>query len=73
VRESVSAGVATAERLGLQPLLESVRGAFVHGMDVMLLASAGLAGLGVLLAVALLPRRARRVVPEAESVNELVS
>jgi EmrB/QacA subfamily drug resistance transporter len=73
VRESVSAGVATAERLGLQPLLESVRGAFVHGMDVMLFASAGLAGLGVLLAVAVLPRPARRAVPEAESVNELVS
>jgi MFS transporter, DHA2 family, multidrug resistance protein len=73
VRESVSAGVATAERLGLRPLLDSVRGAFVHGMDVMLVASAGLAGLGMLLALALLPKHARRVTPERESAHELVS
>jgi MFS transporter, DHA2 family, multidrug resistance protein len=75
VRESVSAGVATAERLGLQPLLDSVRGAFVHGLDVMLVASAGLAALGIVLAVLLLPRRAPRVAAEAEaeSLHELVS
>jgi EmrB/QacA subfamily drug resistance transporter len=73
VRESVSAGAATAEKLGLRPLLDSVRAAFVHGMDVMLAASAGLALLGVVLAVLLLPRRAPRVEPEAESLHELVS
>jgi len=73
VRQSVSAGVATAERLGLHPLLDSVRGAFVHGMDMMLVASAGLAGLGALLAIVLLPKRTRQVAPERESAHELVS
>jgi len=74
VRESVSAGVAVADRLHLPSLLASVRGAFVHGMDVMLVVSAGLAGLGVVLAVLFLPRRSTQPAAEtAESVHELVA
>jgi EmrB/QacA subfamily drug resistance transporter len=74
VRESVSAGVSVADRLHLPSLLASVRGAFVHGMDVMLVVSAGLAGLGVVLAVLFLPRRSTQPPAEtAESVHELVA
>jgi len=71
-RESVSAGVRVAEQLASHPLLVSVRGAYVHGMDVMLVVTAGLAGLGIVLAVLFLPRRAKEVSDDAESVHELV-
>jgi hypothetical protein len=40
-------------------LLDSVRAAFAHGLDVMLAVCAGIAGLSALLALAFLPRRAR--------------
>jgi len=39
------------------PLLASVREAFVHAMDVMLMVCGGVAVLGVALALAFLPRR----------------
>lgn len=58
VRDSVAAGVALAQRLGSAALLGSVRAAWVHGMDVMLLACGGSALLGIVLTVAFLPRRA---------------
>jgi EmrB/QacA subfamily drug resistance transporter len=56
-RDSVTAGIAAAERLGSGPLLASVRTAFVHSMDTMLLACAGIAVLAGILAVLVLPRR----------------
>jgi MFS transporter, DHA2 family, multidrug resistance protein len=59
VRGSVFGGLAVAHRLGSSTLLESVRTAFVHGMDVALLVSAGIAVAGGLLALAFLPWRAR--------------
>jgi hypothetical protein len=57
-RRSVTAGVATAERLGSAPLRDSVRAAFVHGMDTMLLTCGGIAVAGVVLSVLFLPRLA---------------
>jgi EmrB/QacA subfamily drug resistance transporter len=76
VRDSVSAGVGVAERLGSEPLLYSVRGAFVDGMDAMLWVCAGVALVGVSIALAFLPRRARAAEQSAgapESVHELVA
>jgi len=57
-RASVFGGLAVAHRLGSAALLDSVRAAFVHGMDVSLLVSAGIAGAGFLLALAFMPLRA---------------
>ncbi len=57
VRQSVFGGVGVAHRLGSASLLESVRAAFAHGMDVALLVSAGIAVAGLVLALAFLPRR----------------
>jgi len=65
VRDSVAAGVAVAHQLGSAPLLGSVRAAFVHGMDLLLWVCAGLAVVGVLLALAFLPRRAEPVAATA--------
>jgi len=57
-RSSVFAGLAVAHRLGSAALLDEVRSAFVHGIDSMLWVSAGLAVVGVILALAFLPWRA---------------
>ena len=77
VRDSVAAGVAVAQQLGSAPLLDSVRAAFVHGMDLLLWVCAGLAVVGVVLALAFLPRRAEPVAPTAAeragSEDELVA
>jgi len=61
VRDSVSAGGAVAHRLGSAALFETVRTAFVHGMDVMLAVCAGVAVLGIVLTLAFLPRRSEPV------------
>ena len=58
VRSSVFAGIAVARKLGSPALLDSVRSAFVHGIDPMLWVSAGLAVAGVVLALLFLPWRA---------------
>ncbi|WJH35875.1 hypothetical protein N6H14_08125 [Paenibacillus sp. CC-CFT747] len=60
VRQSAAAGVRTAARLSSDTLLASVRGAFVHGMDVTLWIGAGTAALGLLLTLVFLPRSADR-------------
>ena len=57
VRDSVSSGVAVATRLGDQRLLESVRAAFTHGMDVSLVVAGVIAVAGAVLALVLLPAR----------------
>jgi MFS transporter, DHA2 family, multidrug resistance protein len=54
LRSSVAGGVAVARRLGSASLLDSVRGAFVHGMDIMLWACGGIALVSALLALAFL-------------------
>ncbi|HKC18611.1 MAG TPA: MFS transporter [Candidatus Dormibacteraeota bacterium] len=56
---SVFAGVSVAARLHSATLLESVRYAFVQGMDAALLISAGIAGVAAMLALIFLPGRSR--------------
>jgi hypothetical protein len=56
------AGVAIAHQAGSAPLLDSVRHAFVTGMDTMLWACAGIALVSAILAVIFLPRRAEGLV-----------
>jgi DHA2 family multidrug resistance protein-like MFS transporter len=76
VRDSASAGVVVAQRLASEPLLSSVRAAFVDGMDAMLWVCGGAAVAGVVLALAFLPRRARVASPSAdagESVHGLAA
>jgi DHA2 family multidrug resistance protein-like MFS transporter len=57
IRGSVMAGVAAAHKLGSLPLLDLVRAAFVHGMDAVLWACAGIGLGGLVLAVVFLPSR----------------
>lgn len=56
-QKSVSAGVAVAGQLGSAALLDTVRSAFVYGMDVMLGACGIIAVAGILLTLVFLPRR----------------
>jgi EmrB/QacA subfamily drug resistance transporter len=56
-RSSVSGGVAVAHLLHSAALLDMVRSAFIHGMDVMLWTCGGIAFASALLALAFLPRR----------------
>jgi Na+/melibiose symporter-like transporter len=70
VRRSAAAGVAVARQLASAPLLQSVRDAFVHGMDVMLWVCGGIAAVGIVLALAFLPRQTGTVEQtEAERVE----
>ena len=55
-RQSVFGGVAVAEKIHSPELLVSVHAAFVYGMDVALLVSAGIALAGVALTVLFLPQ-----------------
>jgi EmrB/QacA subfamily drug resistance transporter len=57
VRDSASTGVAVAAKLGDPGLLDSVRSAFVHGMDLSLVVAAAVALAGAVLAAAFLPSR----------------
>jgi EmrB/QacA subfamily drug resistance transporter len=59
VRSSVGAGVGVAGKLGSSSLLDTIRSAFVHGMDLMLWTCGGIAIACALLAVLFLPRRTR--------------
>jgi MFS transporter, DHA2 family, multidrug resistance protein len=55
VRQSVFGGVAVAQKIHSAALLASVRTAFVHGMDLALAVSAGIAVVGVVLTLVFLP------------------
>jgi MFS transporter, DHA2 family, multidrug resistance protein len=57
VRSSVGAGIEVAHRLNSSSLAVTVRSAFVHGMDAVLLASAALTIVAGVIAVLLLPGR----------------
>ena len=57
IRQSVAGGVAAAHAAGSAPLLDSVRLAYVHGLDVMLWVCSGIAIASALLALAFLPGR----------------
>jgi DHA2 family multidrug resistance protein-like MFS transporter len=68
-RASVFGGVVVARQLRSASVLASVRAAFVHGMDAALLMSAGIAAVGMVLTLILLPGRpkpaaAQRTAPE---------
>jgi MFS transporter, DHA2 family, multidrug resistance protein len=68
VKDSTSAGVAVAGKLGDPGLLESVRSAFTHGMDLSLMVAAGIALVGAVLALIYLPAR-----PPAAPAGETVA
>ena len=55
LRGSVEGGFFSYPYLARDPLLESVRTAFVQGMDVSLIVAAGIAAVGLVLALAFLP------------------
>ena len=55
VTDSVTAGVAVAQRLGQPELLATVRSAFVHGMDSMLWTCAGICAVATIVALTALP------------------
>jgi len=67
-RGSVFGGVAAARLLHSPALLISVRGAFVHGVDVALAVSVGFALLGMVLSLVFMPGRAAQLPPAAEGV-----
>jgi len=67
-RDSVGVGVLVAHKLGSAPLLDAVRTAFVHGMDVMLWVCGGLALANALLALTFLPRQASTASQTAQTV-----
>jgi len=58
VKQSVFAGVAVAEKVQSPALIESVRAAFVAGMDAALVVSAATAAIAVILAIIFMPGRA---------------
>jgi hypothetical protein len=70
VRQSVFSGVAVAHQVGSAALLESVRTAFVQGMDSALLVSAGIAVAGIVLTLRYLPRTSAPEVIERASVGK---
>jgi DHA2 family multidrug resistance protein-like MFS transporter len=59
VQKSVFSGIAVAHQLGSAPLLDSVRSAFVASMDLAMWVCAAVTLLGLVLALAFLPRRSR--------------
>ncbi|HEX9035899.1 MAG TPA: DHA2 family efflux MFS transporter permease subunit [Ktedonobacterales bacterium] len=69
VKQSLFAGLAVAAKLHSVALLDTVRSAFVNGMDFSLLVAAGIAGVGLLLALAFLPARARVGKPSAQGAR----
>ena len=58
-RQGVAAGVWVATHLRSCQILEIVRMAFTHGMDILLATCGGIALVSALLALIFLPRRAR--------------
>jgi MFS transporter, DHA2 family, multidrug resistance protein len=70
VHDSVFAGLAVAHKLGSAQLADAVRAAFVHGIDLMLWVSAGVAVVAIILALAFLPWRATTAAPPAAATEE---
>jgi MFS transporter, DHA2 family, multidrug resistance protein len=70
---SVVAGVAIADKLGSAALLDSVRHAFVAGMDTMLWVCGGIALVSAILAAIFLPRRAGGPAESAAPVPEMAA
>jgi MFS transporter, DHA2 family, multidrug resistance protein len=72
-KSSVVAGVAVAHRLGSAALLDSVRHAFVVGMDTMLWVCGGIALVSAILAALFLPRRADGAAEAGAPVPEVAA
>jgi EmrB/QacA subfamily drug resistance transporter len=72
-KSSVVAGVAVAHELGSAALLDSVRHAFVQGMDTMLWICGGIALASAILALLFLPRRAEGAPGGPEADDELLA
>jgi EmrB/QacA subfamily drug resistance transporter len=76
VHQSVFGGVAVAQKLHSPALLVSVHRAFVHGMDLALLVSAGIALAGVVLTLLFLPQRdapEKPLMPEMDTEGQGVA
>jgi hypothetical protein len=58
VRDNVATGVQVAHQLGSADLLAKVDAAFLHGMNVLLACSGGIAAAAAILALVFLPGRA---------------
>jgi EmrB/QacA subfamily drug resistance transporter len=71
VRSSAGVGVAAARKLGSPSLLAAVRGAYVHGLDLMLWVCGGIALASALVALALLPRVAGSPRPAGAATGEM--
>ncbi len=71
VKLSVFAGVALATKLHSPALLESVRDAFVQGMDAALVVSAGIAAVATVLALIFLPGRSGEAAVEHRAVEKV--
>jgi len=69
IRKSVFTGLAVAHQLQSPALAASVRAAFVRGMDVSLLVSAGIAVTGMVLTLAFLPGKAAKHFTESALVQ----
>jgi len=67
-RDSASGAVAVAAQANLPALAESARNAFVHGMTATLWTCSAVAALGLVLALAFLPRRSVSVESDSEEV-----
>jgi EmrB/QacA subfamily drug resistance transporter len=67
VKQGLAGGLVVAKALHSVALLDSVRSAFVYGMDVSLVVAAGIAGVSMLLALAFLPARTRASASPASS------
>jgi hypothetical protein len=74
-RQSVFGGVAVAQKLHSAALLRSVDAAFVHGMDMALLISGGIAVVGAVLTVVFLPQAnasaQEKMTPSVRKVGEV--
>jgi DHA2 family multidrug resistance protein-like MFS transporter len=69
-RDSVSAGVAVASRLGDPRLLDAVRAAFTDGMDTALIVAAVVAAVGAVLSLLYFPARAPHAPQPAPAAAE---
>ncbi len=67
IRKSVAGVIATAQASGSHALLDMVRTAYVHGLDVMLWVCAGIAIASSVLAIMFLPRRVEAPAESAEA------
>jgi EmrB/QacA subfamily drug resistance transporter len=76
-RQSVFGGVAVAKKIHSASLLRSVDAAFVHGMDMALLVSAGTAVVGAVLTVVFLPQvntsAEEKMTPGVPKLGEVVA